>query len=176
MIRSLSFKAWSRAAAILLLLLSLAACVQKPTMKLNHAEITSITPTLPPSLEMAVVMDVTNPNSYDVAVRAVRGQVWMADKYPLTVDFHAPPDGLWMASGKTTQLRVLLLLPIGLALQIVQEALYTPQIAYRFIGKADVTGTRTFQVEKDDYSIDERGAMTREQLMAVIPNSLFPPH
>ena len=158
----------------LVLVISLVACVQKPTMRLNHAEITSITPTLPPSLEMAVVMDVTNPNSYDVAVRAVRGQVWMVDKYPLTVDFHAPPDGFWMAAGKTTQLRVLLLMPIGLALQIVQEALYTPQIAYRFIGKADVTGTRTFHVEQDDYSIDERGAMTREQLMAVIPNSLVP--
>jgi hypothetical protein len=164
---------WLRALSFLVFL-SLVACVEKPTMKLNHAEITSITPTLPPNLEMAVVMDVHNPNSYDVAVRAVRGQVWMADKYPLNVDFHAPPDGLWMASGKTTQLRVLLLMPLGLALQIVQEALYNPQIAYRFIGKADVTGTRTLQVEKDDYSVDERGVMTREQLMAVIPYSLVP--
>ena len=132
-------------------------------MRLNHAEITSITPTLPPSLEMAVVMDVTNPNSYDVAVRAVRGQVWMVDKYPLTVDFHAPPDGFWMAAGKTTQLRVLLLMPIGLALQIVQEALYTPQIAYRFIGKADVTGTRTFHVEQGD---DARAAHGRDPELA----------
>lgn len=165
---------WAHLLVIVALAWPLVACVEKPTMHLNHAEITSLTPTLPPNLEMAVVMDVTNPNSYDVAVRAVRGQVWLADKYPLNVDFRAPPDGFWMAAGKTTQLRVLLLLPLQLALQVVQEAFMSPQIAYRFIGKADVTGTRTFKVEKDDYAVDERGVMSREQIMAVIPNSLFP--
>ncbi len=160
--------------ATILLACSLCACVTKPTMRLNHAEITSIQPTIPPSLEMAVVMDVTNPNSYDVAVRAVRGQVILMDRYPLAVDFRAPPDGLWMAAGQTTALRVLLLMPIPLALQVVQEAISIPAIPYRFVGKADVTGTRTFKVEQDDYSVDERGTMTREQIMAVVPNSFMP--
>ncbi len=43
-------------------------------------------------------------------------------------------------------------------------------------GKADVTGTRTLQIEKDDYSVDERGIVTRQQIEAIIPNTLFGPH
>jgi hypothetical protein len=55
----------------------------------------------------------------------------------------------------------------------------SPVIVYRFQGKADVTATRSLQIEKDNYEVDERGSVTRDQMMAVIPNSLasaFAPH
>lgn len=175
LVRPFSFRT-SRAAVFALLAASNAACVTKPTMHLNHAEISGVQLGVPPTMVMTVVMDVYNPNGYDVAVRAVRGQVWMADRYPVPLDFRAPADQpFWMAAGKTTSMRVPLYVPLPLAIQLVQEAFASPTIAYRVIGRADVTGSRTFQVEKDDYALDERGTMTREQMAAIIPNSIVPP-
>jgi len=152
------------------------ACVTKPTMHLNHAEISGVQMGVQPTMVMTVVVDVYNPNGYDVAVRAMRGQVWMADRYPVALDYRAPVDQpFWMPAGKTTSMRVPLYVPLSLAIQLVQEAFASPTIAYRVIARADVTGSRTFQVEKDDYAVDERGTMTREQMAAIIPNSIVPP-
>jgi hypothetical protein len=153
-------------------------CVSKPTMRLNHAEISGVqVATFPPSMGvlMTVVVDVYNPNSYDVAVRAMRGQVVMADRYPLPLDFRPQGEGVWLASGKTTSMRVPIVIPIELALALLREAFASPTIGYRVTGAADVTGTRTLHVEKDNYSVDERGAITRQQIEAILPASILVP-
>ena len=106
-------------------------------MHLNHAEISGVTmASIPPSLGvlMTVVIDVHNPNGYDVAVRAMRGQTMMADKYPLPVDYRAPGDGLWLPAGQTTSVRIPMTMPLPLAMALVQEAFQTPVIPYRFTG------------------------------------------
>ncbi len=156
-------------------LLSCTGCVSKPTMHLNHAEISGVQlATLPPSIDivMTLVLDVYNPNGYDVAVRAVRGQTVLADRYPLPVDYRAPGEGLWLPSHQTTSVRVPLSVPVPLAFQLVQQAMASPVIPYRFQGKADVTATRSLQLEKDNYGVDESGTVTRDQMMSVIPNSI----
>ena len=151
------------------------ACVEKPTMHLNHAEISGLQfATVPPGLVMTLVIDVHNPNSYDVAVRAVRGQTVLANQFPLPVYFQAPPDGIWLAAGQTTPMRVPVTMPMPLAWTLVQQSLMSPTIPYRFIGTADVTATRTLQLEKDNYSVDEVGALTRADMLAVLPASLVP--
>ncbi len=153
------------------------ACVRKPEMHLDHAEISGVQlATLPPSLDvvMTVVLNVYNPNSYDVAVRAVRGQTVIANRYPIPVSYAAPGDGLWLPAKQTTPVRVQFSVPIQVAFSIVQESFTTPVIPYRFQGKADVTATRSFQLEKDNYGVDEQGTVTREQMMAVLPNSFMP--
>jgi hypothetical protein len=155
-----------------------AGCVSKPTMHVNHAEINGVQlATLPPSLGilMTVVVDVYNPNGYDVAVRAMRGQVVMAERYTLPIDYHAPEGGVWLPSGTTTSVRVPVAMPVDLALALLREGMQTPFITYRVIGHADVTGTRTFQIEKDNYEVDERGTISREQMAAVVPAPVFPP-
>jgi len=152
-------------------------CVSKPTMHLNHAEISGVQlATLPPSIDvqMTIVLDVYNPNGYDVAVRAVRGQTVMAGRYPINVDYRAPGDGLWLPAKQTTSVRVPVSVPIPLAFQLVQESLMSPVIPYHFKGNADVTASHTFQIEKDNYGVDEDGAVTRDQMMAVLPNSFLP--
>jgi hypothetical protein len=153
-----------------------AACVQKPTVRLNHAEISGVQLGFPanPGIVMTVVLDVYNPNGYDVAVRGVRGQTVLADQYPLPVLFQAPPEGIWMPAGQTTPVRVPITVPLQLAILLVQQSFALPAIPYRFTGTADVTASHTFQLEKDNYSFDQHGAITREQMLAVIPNSLFP--
>jgi hypothetical protein len=163
--------------AVALAALSSAACVQKPTMHLNHAEISGFNvATLPPTVLMTVVVDVYNPNGYDVAIRAMRGQVMMADRYSIPLDYRPPGDGLWLSAGKTTSVRTPIAIPVDLAFALLNESMQTPTISYRMIGKADVTGTRSLQIEKDDYSVDEHGTITRDQIAAIIPNTLLGPH
>ena len=147
-------------------------------MRLNHAEVSGFqAATFPPSIGvlMTVVIDVHNPNSYDVAIRAVRGTVYMADKYPVPVNYQAPGDGLWLPAGVTTSVRVPITMPVELAVAVLREAFASPVIHYRMVGSANVTGTRTFQIEKDDYSVDEHGTVTRQQIEAILPNTLFGP-
>jgi hypothetical protein len=156
---------------------ALASCVQKPAVRLNHAEISGIDMRSFPAnvgIVMTIVIDVYNPNGYDVAVRGVRGQTILADQYPVPVLFQAPPDGIWMPAKQTTPVRVPVTVPLQLALLLVQQSFASPTIPYRFTGAADVTGSRTFKIEKDNYAFDVRGAITRDQVLAVIPNTLFP--
>lgn len=170
--------------AVLLLSCASVACVHKPEVHLDHAEISGVTlATMPPSLGivMTVVLNVYNPNSYDVAVRGVRGQAILAGQYPLPVAYQAPPpDGLWMPAGQTTAVRVPITMPVQLALALVGQGIASPTIAYRFQGTADVTATHTFQLEKDNYSVDESGTITRDDMLRVIPASIqaspFFPH
>jgi hypothetical protein len=141
----------------------IAACASKPTMHVHHAEITGVSAGFPPQLliKMNVVLDVHNPNSYDVAIRAVRGTVTFYDRYTLPVNFAPGGEGVWLPSDRTTQVRVPADVPIDLALRITREA-SMGTVPYRFVGKADVTATRSFKVESDDYSVDERGAIQRQ--------------
>ncbi|MCL2776548.1 MAG: LEA type 2 family protein [Polyangiaceae bacterium] len=144
-------------------------------MRLNHAEINGVHIALPPSVGvvMTQVIDVYNPNPYDVAIRAMRGQVTIADKYTLPIDFRAPGDGLWLASGTTTTVRIPVTIPMPLALAIGHETVTSNVVPFRVIGKADVTATRTFQLEKDDYSVDAQGTFTRQQLQIALGGAVF---
>ena len=150
-----------------LLLAAPSGCAKKPTMKVNHAEMQGVQFGFPPSVQMTVVMDVNNPNSYDVAVRGMRGTVSFFDRYTMPIDFRPGGDGVWLASNTTTQVRVPASVPVDLALRITQEAL-AGKVPFHVVGKADVTATRSLKVEKDDYSIDERGEVSRQVIEASI--------
>ena len=149
-----------------LLALLTAACVHKPTVELDHAEISGVRVAFPPSvsIQLTVYLSVHNPNSYDVAIRAVRGQVLLAYHYTLPVDLRANGDGIWLGASSTTSVPVPVTIPGDLALALLRETLTTPAIAYEFVGRADVTASRTLQLEKDDYSVSEAGSVSREQL------------
>lgn len=156
------------ALALAALATSSAACVQKPTMKLDHAEVSGVRVGFPPSFGvlMNIVVAVDNPNSYDVAVRAVRGQVVLANRYTLPVNFRAQGNGVWLRSGVISRLAVPVDIPVQLAMELLRDGMTSPMITYRFTGRADVTATSTFQLEKDDYSVNEWGILSRQQLAA----------
>jgi hypothetical protein len=156
------------ALALAALATSTAACVQKPTMKLDHAEVSGVRVGFPPSLGvlMNIVVAVDNPNSYDLAVRGVRGQVVIANRYALPVNFRAQGNGIWLRSGSISRLAVPVDIPVQLAVALLRDGMAAPTITYRFTGRADVTATSTFQLEKDDYAVDEWGIITRQQLAA----------
>ncbi|MBW2528106.1 MAG: hypothetical protein JRI23_28250, partial [Deltaproteobacteria bacterium] len=52
-------------------------------MRLHHAEVAGLQVSLPPNVGVLLLIhvDITNPNSYDVAVRAMRGQVLLAGRH-----------------------------------------------------------------------------------------------
>ena len=54
-------------------------------------------------------------------------------------------------------------MPIELALRLTREAL-GHTVPYHLVGKADVTATRSLKIEKDDYSIDEKGEIARSMI------------
>jgi hypothetical protein len=147
-------------------------CASKPTMKLNHAEISGVRIGFPPNLSvvMTMVLDVNNPNSYDVAVRAMRGTATLADKYSLPIDFRPGGDGVWLAANAMTTIRVPVNVPMDLGLTLLRESYATNTVTFHVVGTADVTATRTFQIEKDNYSVDETGTFTRQQLELAIPH------
>jgi hypothetical protein len=147
-------------------------CASKPTMKLNHAEISGMTLGFPPQIGvvMTMVIDVYNPNGYDVAIRAMRGTALLADKYTLPIDYRPGPEGVWLASKATTTMRVPVSVPVDLALRLLHESYMTPTVPFRVTGTADVTATRTFQIEKDNYSVDETGTFSRQQLEVALPH------
>jgi hypothetical protein len=156
-------------AILFLFVLVLAACAKKPTMKVNHAEVSGVQIGFPPTLaiQMTVVLDVFNPNGYDVAVRAMRGTVTFEDQYTMPIDFRAQGDGLWLPSNQTTSVRVPVSVPVDIALRITHGAI-AGSVPYRVTGKADVTATKSLKLEKDDYSVDEKGEIARQ----VIDNSI----
>lgn len=149
-----------------------AGCASKPTMKLNHAELSGVQFGFPPTLgvAMTIVLDVYNPNSYDVAVRAMRGNATLAQKYNLPVNWQPGGEGVWLASNSTTSIRVPVTIPVDLGLQLLRESFTSPTVPFRVVGTADVTATRTFKIEKDNYSVDETGTFSRQQLEMAIPH------
>jgi hypothetical protein len=151
-------------------------CASKPTMKLNHAEISGMSLGFPPTVGVVLTMylDVYNPNSYDVAIRAMRGTALLANKYTLPVDYRAPPDGVWMAAGQTTSMRVPVTVPVDLAITLLRESFQSPTVPFHVTGTADVTATRTFKIEKDNYAVDESGTFSRQQLELAMPQLALP--
>jgi hypothetical protein len=171
-VRSRRFSAILAALTIALGGLAIAGCASKPTMKLNHAEISGVHLGFPPTVGvlMTMVLEVYNPNSYDVAVRAMRGTATLAGRYTLPIDWRPGGEGVWLASSSTTTIRVPVTVPVDLALQLLRESYTTPTVSFRVIGTADVTATRTFKIEKDNYSVDEVGTFSRQQLEMAIPH------
>lgn len=119
---------------------------------------------------MTSVIDVYNPNSYDVAIRAMRGTALLAGKYTLPIDYRAAGDGLWLASNSTTTVRIPVNVPLDLALQLLRESYTSQTVSFRVTGSADVTATRSLQIEKDNYSVDETGTFSRQQLELAVPH------
>jgi len=147
-------------------------CASKPTMKLKAAEISGMTLGFPlqVGVVMTMVIDAYNPNSYDVAIRAMRGMALLADKYTLPIDYRPGPEGVWLASKAKTTMRVPVSVPVDLALRLLRESDMAPTVPFRVTGTADVTATRAFQIEEDNYSFDETGTFTRQQLELAIPH------
>ncbi len=150
-------------AAGLLILASLGAsgCAERPTMRLHHAEVRFA------SLQgvgLDIFMSVDNTNSFDIQIRNVRVEVFLANRYNLPAIDYSP--NTWLPAGEKTVLRVPVVIPYTLVPQLVNETANSLYINYHVRGSADVTATRAFGVERDHYPIDEGGSIARNDMLA----------
>jgi len=150
-----------RLAAGILCLAALASagCASKPTMHLHHAELRSASFY---GVGLDVVLKVHNPNSYDVQVRNVNVRVVIGGRYTLPPVIYSPNQ--WLPAGENTYVRVPMLIPYQLIPRLLQETVSSPVIQYRVQGIADVTATRLFGVQRDNFPVDEMGSVGRRDL------------
>ncbi|UQA60688.1 LEA type 2 family protein [Polyangium aurulentum] len=147
-------------------LLALAAlcasgCAERPTMRLHHAEIRFASFQ---GVGLDIFMTVDNTNSFDIQIRNVRVEVFLANRYNLPAIDYSP--NTWLPSGEKTVLRVPMVIPYTLIPRLVNETANSPYINYHVRGSADVTATRAFGVERDNYPIDEGGSIPRGDMLA----------
>ena len=147
--------------------LALGGCASKPTLRVHHAELRSATIQ---GVGLDVMIQVDNPNSYDLQIRNVRASVLIAGRYMLPPLLFSPNQ--WLPAGEKTLVRVPMLIPYDLVPRLINESVNTPLIVYAVSGSADVTAVRLLGIEKDNYPINEQSSISRMGLIAAAGRSI----
>jgi LEA14-like dessication related protein len=153
-----SLKPILAAAALALPLLT--GCVSKPAVTLHDASLRSASLR---GIGLDIFLKVENDNSYDIQIRNVRAEVTIHERYKL-----APIDiqpNQWLPAEQTTIVRVPVLIPWHVVPPIVQETMGSTTIPYRAQGSVDVTAIRMLGIERDNYPVDEKGSVRRQELV-----------
>jgi LEA14-like dessication related protein len=143
--------------ALLLALDLLTGCVSKPVVSLDHAELRGASLQ---GLFLSVVLQIKNPNSYDVQVRSLHVEVTIAGRYSLAPINMQPNQ--WLPSNETTRVAVPVVIPWPIIPPLIAETLGSPEVTYRVKGSADVTAVRMLGIERDNYPVDEEGTLPRQ--------------
>ncbi len=146
---------------VVVVALFLVSCVSKPTMKLHRASVQSVSPA---GIHLTLFMKVTNDNSFDVQVRNVRANVTLAGRYRMPPIRYNPAH--WLPADGTTIVPVPVVIPWNLIGPLLQTTVGYTTIPYRTTGYVDVTATSSLQVENNDYELDEKGQISRAELVA----------
>jgi hypothetical protein len=141
-------------------LLAAPGCVSKPVVSVHHAEVRGISPG---GLEVLVVLEVRNENSYDVQIRNVHVNVAFGRGYGLGPIDYAPNQ--WLPAKQATLVPVPVALPWALVPVLVAETVGSYSIPYHVKGSADVTATQWGKFEHNDYPVDENGAVPRQMVV-----------
>lgn len=148
---------------LVLLVTGIAAsgCVREPSMDLHSARLKMLDGR---GLAIELTLSVHNANGFDIQLRNIRADVTLADRYRLPRVTVSPNQ--WLLAGETTLVRVPVLVPWEMVLPMLQTSLSSPDIPYRAVGAADVTATSALEIDVDDYAIDRRGTVSRDDLLA----------
>lgn len=136
------------------------ACVSKPVVALDHAEIRSASPG---GVGLLVLLRVNNGNSFDVQVRNVHGQASVGSGWLLAPLDYQP--NIWLPAGQTTVVPVPVVIPWDIVPALIAQTVGSSAIAYRFRGTVDVTAVRMLGIQRNDYPVDDGGTISRQVLM-----------
>jgi hypothetical protein len=151
---------WAAVLPLLAVLAAAPACVQQPVVTVHHAELRGVSGF---GLGVAIFLQIRNENAYDVQIRRVACNVTFGRGYTLgPIDF-APNQ--WLPANQTTLVAVPVSVPWNLLPALATETAGAYAIPYHVKGAADVTATRTFGIERDNYPIDEGGAIPRQMVV-----------
>jgi hypothetical protein len=132
-------------------------CVETPRVRLHHADMQGASLM---GAVLDVVIEIQNPNSYDIKLRDITAETTFAGRYKLPpIVLH--PD-MWLPSGQATQVHVPTTLPWLMIPGILAETVMSPRVTFSVRGSANVTATRTFGIEEDNVPLNLNGEMPRQ--------------
>jgi hypothetical protein len=154
-----------RCAPLLPLLAALAlgagpGCVQHPVVTIHHAEVRGMSAY---GLGVTIFLQIQNDNAYDVQLRNVHCNVTFGRGNTLgPIDFQP---NTWLPANQTTLVPVPVNVPWQLLPALAAETSGSYAIPYHVNGMADVTATRTFGIDRNNYPIDEGGSVPRQMVI-----------
>src|SRR4051812_19651361 len=148
MLRNL--RRWAMLAPILAVLAAGPGCVTQPAVSVHHAELRGLSAF---GLSTVIMLQVRNDNAYDVQIRNVNVNVTFGHGYPLGPINFQPNQ--WLQANRSTLVAVPVSIPWTILPGLVAETVGSYNIPYHVRGYADVTATRTFAIDRDNYKVDE---------------------
>jgi hypothetical protein len=146
--------------SILVALAALPGCVTDPVVSVHHAEFRGVSGY---GVGLAVFLKVRNDNPYDVQVRNVHVNVVFGHGSVLgPIDFQP---NQWLPSHQTTLVPVPVYIPWQLVPVLAAETMGSYAIPYQVHGVADVTATRAFGIERNNYPVDDSGSVPRQMVV-----------
>lgn len=110
-------------------------------------------------LRFDAMLEVHNPNNFDVQVRAVRANVHVENVVnPLPV---IVSPNVWVRANQSAVVAVPIKVPWGAVPRIVATTVSQSTVGFRVAGNADVTATSTFKIQQDGYRFNEEGELPR---------------
>ena len=149
-----------------LALASAPGCVTTPTVNVRDAELRGLSAW---GLSVMILLQVRNDNSYDVQVRNVNVNVTFGRSMVLPVAFAL---NQWLPSHQTTWISVPVTIPWQSIPGLVAETTGNYAIPYYVRGVADVTATRAFGIERDNYPVDQGGSIPRQLVVDTARNAI----
>jgi hypothetical protein len=146
--------------ALVALMLTLVGCA--PTVQLKTAVLQG------GSFEGArfdAILAFENPNTFDVQVRTVRANVRVDGiAQPIPVTF-AP--NVWIPAGRTVNIAVPVTVPWTVVPPLAVMTLSGTDVDYRIVGRADVTATRAYEIDQNNYAFNEEGTVPKNVFIRV---------
>lgn len=118
----------------------------------------------PPGLSLNMIMRVKNENAFDIQIRNVRANVVLAGRYPLPPIAYSP--NTWLPAGQTTHVDVPVTIPWNMVPNLTAAAALGPYVHFHVVGSADVTGTRSLKIDRDDWRMSENGTVSSAEILA----------
>lgn len=136
------------------------ACASKPTVQVQHAQITGIDLT---GIRVNVVIRIRNPNSFDILVRNIQAQTTIAGAYQLPPINMQP--NVWLPANNTSFLTAPVVIPWHMVPGVLSATLGNEYIAYQVSGLADVTASRSFKLNVNQEPLEDHGVISREMML-----------
>ncbi|APR85242.1 Hypothetical protein A7982_10591 [Minicystis rosea] len=155
-----NMRRWAGLGTVLLALSAAPGCVNNPKVTVHHAELRGLSTW---GLQVMILLQVRNDNSYDVQVRNVNCNVVFGRGMNLGPIQYSPNQ--WLPSHQTTFVQVPVTIPWQALPALVAETTGSYAIPYHVKGVADVTATRAFGIERDNYPVDEGGSIPRQMVV-----------
>ncbi|MFO0659688.1 MAG: hypothetical protein U0165_07650 [Polyangiaceae bacterium] len=154
-------------ATSLVLGLMATGCVTTPTLALHHAEVSGVGMA---GVNVNVIVQVNNKNSFDVMVRNLNANITIADKYPLFPVAFNPNQ--WLGSKSSSLMSVPVTIPWPMMPGLLAETLGSENIKFHIKGTADVSATRALEIQRNNESIDQDGKISRAMILTAARNSM----